>query len=130
MEVDGNKITFNKLSAGKYKLEVRVKSDNSAISEETLNFLIIQVNPPIWRSDIAYILYLLIVILAFILFFFRVRKKQQEALIKQKEEIENAKIREISEEKLRFFTNTSHDLRTPLSLILTPVENIMKDNNA
>ena len=52
------------------------------------------------------------------------RRRQAEDEL-QKEKLEREKIESINQLKLRFFTNVSHDFRTPLSLIISPVETLL-----
>ena len=55
----------------------------------------------------------------------RLRSRHQRILVQQKWELEVAQQHEMDEAKIRFFTNISHDLRTPLSLIITPLEKLI-----
>lgn len=56
-------------------------------------------------------------------YFYRQKRKQQEALLAfEKEKAEAAKLREIDELKTKFFANISHELKTPLSMVITPLE--------
>jgi signal transduction histidine kinase/DNA-binding response OmpR family regulator len=73
-----------------------------------------------------YIVYALIVITLLYLQWRNMRKRQQERTEKQRQQMERQKIEQITEMMLQFFTNISHDLRTPLTLIISPLEHIMK----
>jgi signal transduction histidine kinase/DNA-binding response OmpR family regulator len=73
-----------------------------------------------------YIVYILIAVALLFLQWRNMRKRQQERTEKQRQLMERQKIEQITEMKLQFFTNISHDLRTPLTLIISPLEQIIK----
>lgn len=113
--------TYTNLPHGNYTL--KIKSTNSdGIWVDNERELRIQVLPSFWETPIAYILYVLAILLvifiaAYILFvFFRLKHKV-------------ATEQQISDIKLRFFTNISHELRTPLTLITGPIEQILQHGN-
>ena len=93
----------------------------------TIDFTI---QPPWWQSKVAYILYTLFSLLAMTWIWRnqlnRIRVQNQI----EKELLEAEKIREIDEVKTRFFTNISHEYRTPLTVILGMTEELKEDNVA
>ena len=129
IRLEGNRIYFNKLSPGKYNLEVKVNNpflnDNAQISRLTLH-----ITPPFWLSLPGYVCYVTVAIALLIYTIFRVRIKHKTQLRTQKNKIELDQRLKTEEAKMRFFTNVSHDLRTPLSLIITPLEHILKKEEA
>lgn len=119
-----NRISLVGLSPGDYELLLRVgesEDDNS-----TTCVLRIHVNPPFYLSAWAYLVYLLLACFVAYLLWNRSRRNQKMKLLKQKEDMERQKLVQITEMKLKFFTNISHDLRTPLTLIISPVEMMVK----
>ena len=102
-------IRFTNLSPGKYTLRVRAISseDRRIVLEE--RDMDIMIEQPIWLSIWALLLYAL-VIAAIITITLRV-------IILRKQ-------RKTSDEKIRFFINTAHDIRTPLTLIKAPLEEL------
>ena len=86
----------------------------------------ISVAPPFYRTLPMYILYAVIVLGALYLQWRNMRKRQRERAERQRQLMERQKMEQITEMKLQFFTNISHDLRTPLTLIISPLEHIMK----
>lgn len=126
LKLDGNRIHFNKLAPGSYTLEVKVK-EHSLKENNPISTLDIHVKPPFWLSTPAYILYVLGFILASILLAINIKRKHLRMLKQQKREFEIAQRQEIDEAKLRFYTNISHDLRTPLTLIITPLEKLLRE---
>lgn len=128
VQAAGNRINFNQLSPGTYRLQVRVdepNGDSNPVSE-----LVIHIRPPFWLSGPAFGLYILICLGLVILYAHWSHLKHRRTLLQQKKEMEAAQQHEMDEAKLRFFTNISHDLRTPLSLIITPLDQLLKSGKA
>lgn len=110
--------TYTNLPKGHYTLKVR-STNSDGVWVENTRTLHITVLPSFWETPWAYLLYVLFILLviftaAYILFtIFR---------LKHKVSVEQ----EISDIKLRFFTNISHELRTPLTLIAGPIEHVLQ----
>ncbi|MCC8186999.1 MAG: response regulator [Bacteroides sp.] len=120
----GNTLYFNQLPAGTYRLEVRANTGDSNHSSMP-SPLLIHVLPPFWLSPWAHAVYILLCCAIVLFTVLRVRKKALVRMQMQKLEMNMAKQHEMEEAKMRFFTNVSHDLRTPLSLIITPLEKLL-----
>ena len=89
----------------------------------------ITILPPYYRTKFAYFFYF-VFITALILIIFRLIVKREEERNKLKiERLEHKKIEEINQSKLRFFTNISHEFRTPLTLIIAPVERLIQSSD-
>lgn len=106
-----NIIRYTNLNPGKYKLRVR------SISEETLKVLEernidIVISPPFWGTIWAILLY--IVVLALIIWDFLRHYNMN-------------KDKKVSNDKINFFINTAHDIRTPLSLIKAPLDELSEN---
>jgi signal transduction histidine kinase/DNA-binding response OmpR family regulator len=118
------KATYTNLDPGKYTFYVKASNDRGEWNEQAIAVNIV-VMPPFWLTPVAYLLYVLAGIA--ILFFGRrvviQRTKMQFAL--EQERKEASRMRELDLIKIRFFTNVSHEFRTPLSLILTPLERMI-----
>lgn len=119
-------VTFTNLSPGKYTLEVRAMTRSGAISD-AVSTLEIQVNPPFYRTRLAYFVYILLAIGLFFLTrrIILTRQLQQLRMERMRNEAEHN--RQIDELKLNFFTNVSHELRTPLTLIVSPLATMMNN---
>lgn len=124
IKLEGNRIYFNKLSPGTHLLQVKVDENQTGENSHISN-LTIHVLPPIWRSIPAYISYFIILIFSIILLVLQMKRKHKRVLHQQKRDMEVMQQHEMDEAKMRFFTNVSHDLRTPLSLIMIPLEKLL-----
>ena len=126
------KAYFQNLKPGKYSFEVKAANSNGQWTETTT--LQIVVSTPWWLSWWAYLIYTSVVA-TIILLVFRYFLDKQKYLHEIKNEKEKAeKFREIDELKTKLVTNISHEFRTPLTLIIDPVEklivNSQNDENA
>jgi signal transduction histidine kinase/ligand-binding sensor domain-containing protein/DNA-binding response OmpR family regulator len=126
IEVDLNGVaTFTNIAPGKYTFEV-LAANNDGVWNTIPAKLDITIKPPLWLSWYAYVFYALVIILT--IYYFRQQLLNRQQL---KAEIEMAKVRNEAEEqlhqmKLQFFTNISHEFRTPLTLIDGPVKRLLK----
>ncbi len=121
---DQNYVSFHALPPGNHTLLLCVCREDGSMS--TPCELHISVAPPFYRTTTMYIVYILLAITLLFLQWRNMRKRQQERTEKQRQLMERQKIEQITEMKLQFFTNISHDLRTPLTLIISPLEHILK----
>lgn len=125
-KVNGNYIYFNELSSGSYTLEVKAVAPGGWSSE--ISTIQIVVKPPFWLSVPAWILYGLLALGVLWFYIRKLKKKQKETMAVQKVEMELAQQYEMEEKKIKFFTNISHDLKTPLSLIIAPLGEVLSGN--
>ncbi len=105
-----NQITYHNLPPGKYTLEVRASKYGfySPVKQLTL-----RVSPPWYKSIWAYLIYSMTIASIGILIANLIRKRRNEM---------------INESKLQFFINISHELRSPLTLLVSPLEKLMQGN--
>ena len=75
----------------------------------------------------AYIVYALLVVGVIFFSLYAVQRRERNRFKIRQIEEDAKKREELSQMKFRFFTNVSHDLRTPLTLIISPMESMMKE---
>lgn len=112
-------VTYTNLPKGHYVFRVRsTNSDGVWVeNERALNIVVL---PSFWETPLAYILYVLFVLLVIfvaVYILFTIYRLKHEVSVEQ----------QVSDIKLRFFTNISHELRTPLTLIAGPVEQVLEN---
>ncbi|NMH86024.1 hybrid sensor histidine kinase/response regulator transcription factor [Flavivirga algicola] len=115
---------YSNLDPGNYIFKVKA-SNNDNIWNETIKELKIKVLPLWWKTWWAYTIYGLMTIGLMLLFrhFIVVNQDYQNKLKIEKLEQEN--IKRINTVKLEFFTNISHEFKTPLTLILGPLQHLI-----
>jgi Signal transduction histidine kinase len=119
-----NIITYTNLNPGEYTLVVRVCSGNKVIGHEAK--LNIEIRPPFYRTIYAYLFYLIVigVITYYLNKIYKERIKLQESLKYEQKHIQD--VEKLNQSKLRFFTDISHEFRTPLTLITGQVEMLLQ----
>lgn len=121
-------VSFINLPPGKYTFRVKA-SNNDGVWNEQGDAIQIIVHPPLWKSPMAYVAYLILIIaLLYANFrYFRRRLKNKEQ--RNIERMNKEKEKEIYDSKINFFTNIAHEIRTPVSLIKAPLECIIGSND-
>lgn len=116
---------YTRLPPGHYTLQINCTNTTGQWST-AVRSLPVAILPPWWRTAWAYALYTVTAIgIAYALFRNRMQKiKTKEKLILQQKEAEQLK--KMDEMKSRFFSNVTHEFRTPLSLILAPAEQVQQ----
>lgn len=111
---------YSRLQEGTYQFLVKASNPDGSWGAET-QLLQVTVLPPWFRTWWAYVLYALAVfslIYAYIRYTRRQERLRYEIRLAH---VEHEKDKELTEKKLSFFTNISHEFRTPLSLIINPI---------
>lgn len=118
-------ITYTNLNPGEYKLKIKSTEEYSG-KESMFKELNIVVKPPFYKSTFAYVLYVIIVVVSIYIgvSFYSSKLKLRASLEYEKKE--KRQIEELNQSKLRFFTNISHEFRTPLTLIVSQLEMLME----
>ena len=117
---------YTNLGYGNYTFKVK-STNNDGLWEDQPKQVFITIKTPFYYTTLAFVMYGLLSLLA-ILFFINYTAKRSAT--KRKillEKQHNQKVRQLEEFRTRFFINISHDLRTPLTLIGSPLEIVMKE---
>jgi signal transduction histidine kinase/ligand-binding sensor domain-containing protein/DNA-binding NarL/FixJ family response regulator len=122
-----NSVTFRNLSPGTYTLKVKASSPDGVWCDDNTASITIVISPPFWLSWWAFVLYSIIIgaILYFIWQFLTLKIRSANELRIERAKLE--KEEELHQEKLQFFTNISHEFRTPLTLLIGPLEKLQTD---
>lgn len=115
-------VQFTGLRPGKYRFHVCLLEQ---IGEGQSKDLIIRIQPHFLLSTPAYILYILIGIGLFASFVFQMEMRRKQERARQYTKLVNNKEKEIYNAKINFFTNITHEIRTPLTLIKLPIDKII-----
>lgn len=122
--VGENFAIYNNLSRGKYLFSVKVLNEQ----EPKTSQMMIVVKPDIYHTPFAYIIYLtLFLVISFVISYLLIKnyrgKLNEHRILDQKKKSE-----ELNEMKLKFFTNVSHELLTPLSIISCGIEDLTESH--
>ena len=118
------KVYFTELDPGTYEFSVSAIESNSGLTGKPATLKII-VLPPLWQTWWAYTIYAIVILLIAYLVIREITRRSKEKHRAILERLEFQKERENYQDKIQFFTNVAHEIRTPLTLIKGPMENIM-----
>ncbi|MCL5245306.1 ATP-binding protein [Cellulophaga sp. 20_2_10] len=119
--------TYTNLDAGNYVFKLKASNNDGVWNEDPLE-LKITILPPWWKNIWALLAYVILFLLGVYIL-----NKMTQSRIKEKQLINNERDKrlqekDLDEKKFQFFTNISHEFRTPLTLILNPLEDIINDS--
>lgn len=123
-----NNIQYTNLNPGKYTLIVREKQYDTRVEPQTIQMGIV-IHSPFYATPLFYLLYVLVgggLIYGFFRF------KQSQLLLRtslEYERKEKGRIEELNQAKLQFFSNISHEFRTPLTLIISQIELLLQSTS-
>ena len=123
-----NSVTFRNIPPGKYEFLVKARLHNQDWSED-MTSLRIHINPPLWLTWWAKLIYILITISIIYTIIHAYKKKIDLESLYTLEKKNHEQEQELNQERLRFYTNITHELRTPLTLILGPLEDMQKNTS-
>ena len=119
-----NFATFSNLKNGNYIFKLKGTNSDGIWNESPIT-LKIKILPPFWKSWYAYVTYIILILSLLVLLRYLTLSKERMKMQLDHENIESLHLHEIDSLKIKFFTNISHEFRTPLTLILSPVEKLM-----
>lgn len=122
LPTQSNRIVYNNLQPGNYTLEVS-RLDSDGVQTAGTYRLNLVINPPAYYSWWAKSLYLLLLVgaIIWVINFFRIKTRLQL------ERMEKEQIKEQARQKIELFTHLSHDFKTPLSLVISPLSKRMSE---
>nr|WP_315156878.1 two-component regulator propeller domain-containing protein [uncultured Flavobacterium sp.] len=125
----GNKriATYTNLAPGDYIFKVKSANRGGSWSQKPLE-LKITILAPWWGTYWAYFVYLIIAVLGayYIIIYYQNEFKAKQAISFERDK--RIQIEKLNNKKLQFFTNISHEFRTPLTLIMNPLDDLLKNN--
>ncbi len=119
-----NQINFNYLPPGEYTLQLKASNSFNKWGENYSTFKF-RILPPFYKSPIAFCCYALLILLLLYLFYYQSSKWHKMKTALSLEEMNKNKEFEVHQMKSEFFLNISHELKTPLALIIAPLKDLL-----
>lgn len=119
---NSNTVRYSSLKPGKYSFHVAIAGSDEPQSSKSLQIII---QAPCYASIPAFCLYFLIICLACYLSISSIIQKKKKEELRINEKLEQETHKEIYNAKINFFTNITHEIRTPLMLIKMPLDKII-----
>lgn len=117
-------VTFTNLDPGEYSFQVLASNSDGVWSDQPTSIRI-HVLPPFWRSNTAFVIYAILIMGTLLLVRWLTVSRLKMNFRLHHEKLEAQRMHALDEMKIRFFTNVSHEFRTPLTLIITPAEKLL-----
>ena len=120
------RVNYTNVPPGDYILRLKSANEDGVWNEKGIS-LQIRILPPFWKTPLAYFIYALLIFL--VLFFSRkmVIRRAHMRFALQQERTEAQRLHELDMMKIKLLTNVSHEFRTPVSLILAPLEELLRN---
>jgi len=124
-DASNRQATYTNLNPGIYEFKVAC-TDVDGSWQDNFASIRILVIPPFYASKVAFFIYFLVLGLMVITLIRIIVRREQLKFQREQEKQEHQRMHELDNMKIKFFTNVSHEFRTPLTLILTPIEKLIK----
>jgi len=121
-----NKATYTNLPAGEYVFRVKASNNDGLWNEQGATIRIV-IHPPFWLTIGFKLFYFLLVIIGIALLLKMTRLRAERRHNEEIKELNQVKEKELYNAKIQFFTMIAHEIRTPVSLIIGPLEKIMNN---
>lgn len=127
MQTDGRnrRVTYTNIDPGEYVFQVKASNSDGVWNDKGVTVRVI-VKPPFWKTGFAYFLYVLIIVAALYIGRVRIIRRARAKFALAEERREALRVHEMDRMKIKFFTNLSHEFRTPLTLILSPADKLIR----
>jgi signal transduction histidine kinase/ligand-binding sensor domain-containing protein/DNA-binding response OmpR family regulator len=123
-----NTASYTNLDPGHYTFRVKAGNNDGVWSVHETQIKI-YVKPPFWATIYAYIFYFMVIAGVLLYSRYRAITRLRRKFAIEQERREVRRMQELDRLKLKFLTNLSHDFRTPISLIMGPVEQLINEEN-
>jgi len=123
-----NQVSYSNLDAGRYIFELLASNNDGIWSNESVT-LDIRILPPWWGHPVAILAYVLFGVVALILTRYQILYRERMKLAVHMETLRRENEANIHKLKLQYFTNISHEFKTPLTLILSPIQRLVQEKD-
>lgn len=121
-----NNASFSGLRPGRYIFDVAIVGSDAPEARQSLE---LDIEAPALWSKTAKIIYLVLFVSLLALFLRELEMKRRRDRARHLSKMENQKQKEIYDAKINFFTNITHEIRTPLTLIKMPLDKLIEERN-
>jgi signal transduction histidine kinase/ligand-binding sensor domain-containing protein/DNA-binding response OmpR family regulator len=118
-------VSYTNLPSGTYNFQVKATNNDGVWGEQLVQFPF-TVSPPWWQTAWAFLLYVVAVVAILYLFRYLIIMRTNFINNLRIERVKRENLEVLSKTKLEFFTNVSHEFRTPLTLIAGPLHTVLE----
>jgi len=122
------KVYFTNLQPGTYIFRVGAANNSGQWDNNETSIRII-IRPPFWKTNLAYAFYLVIFVIGNFYFIRGYHRWTEQKNTRRAERWEAQKEKELYQAKIEFFTNVTHEIRTPLTLISGPLDEVIRKSD-
>jgi signal transduction histidine kinase/ligand-binding sensor domain-containing protein/DNA-binding response OmpR family regulator len=122
VNADRRSAYYSNLSPGTYIFELRATNENGDWGDVRKMEIVIE--PPFWATWWAYLIYFLLILIIMTLILMQARRRLMLRNQLHLQEVETYKVQELNHVKLQFFTNITHELMTPLTIISATLDEL------